>query len=230
MYMFLNFSTQWNSIRRRNQRWKVALEQGAWISLHFHSSLLSKKGAWHKQIQEKKGSDFPSPRTTNSVWLILGLQYSIDNPRLSRVQLCKNYVKQVCLLWWLNKFLVPMIPLRTNFDTQLTVISHRRRKWFSSSAGLLFRSEFSDRQHDMGFGNKSIMFLHFPRKFRAGQLALLWISFDFRNVIFQPVVFSFVGAKYKWKIMRDHCKLSFPQPLASPASAYYSDSLVFSWL
>ena len=36
-YMFLNFSTQWNSIGRRNRRWKVALKQGAWVSLHFHS-------------------------------------------------------------------------------------------------------------------------------------------------------------------------------------------------
>ena len=37
-YMFLTFSTQWNSIGRRNRRWKAALEPGAWISLHFHSS------------------------------------------------------------------------------------------------------------------------------------------------------------------------------------------------
>ena len=37
-YMFLTFSTQWNSTGRRNRRWKAALEPGAWISLHFHSS------------------------------------------------------------------------------------------------------------------------------------------------------------------------------------------------
>ena len=37
-YMFLTFSTQWNSIGWRNRRWKAALEPGAWISLHFHSS------------------------------------------------------------------------------------------------------------------------------------------------------------------------------------------------
>ena len=36
--MFLTFSTQWNSIGRRNRRWKAALEPGAWIALHFHSS------------------------------------------------------------------------------------------------------------------------------------------------------------------------------------------------
>ena len=37
-YMFLIFTTQWNSIGRRNRRWKAALEPGVWISLHFHSS------------------------------------------------------------------------------------------------------------------------------------------------------------------------------------------------
>ena len=37
-YMFLNFSTQWNSMGRRNRRWKAALKPGARIPLHFHSS------------------------------------------------------------------------------------------------------------------------------------------------------------------------------------------------
>ena len=41
-----------------------------------------------------------------------------------------------------------MIPLITKFDTQMTVISHRRKERFSSSAGLLLRSEFSDRRHN----------------------------------------------------------------------------------
>ena len=88
-------------------------------------------------------------------------------------------------------------PLRTKFDTQTTVISHRRRKQFSSSAGLLFRSEFSDRQSNAGFGDKSIVFQHFPRKFRTGQPGLLSIDLDFRNVIFHPMEFPFVWAKYK---------------------------------
>ena len=35
---FWIFSTQWNSIGRRNRRWKAALEPGAWISLHSDSS------------------------------------------------------------------------------------------------------------------------------------------------------------------------------------------------
>ena len=93
-----------------------------------------------------------------------------------------------------------MIPLRTKFDTQTTVNSHRRRKRFSSSAGLLFRSEFSDRRHNTGFGDKSIVFLRLPRKFRAGQLSLLSINFDIRNVIFQPMVSPFVWAKQQLKI------------------------------
>ena len=47
------------------------------------------------------------------------------------------------------------------------------------------------------FGEKSIVFLHFPPKFRAGRLGLLSINFNFRNVIFKPMVFPFVWAKYK---------------------------------
>ena len=59
------------------------------------------------------------------------------------------------------------------------------------------------------------------------QLSLLSINFDFRNVIFQPMVFPFVWAKYKWNFMRDGCKLSFPWPLAaSPLDRAFSrDSL-----
>ena len=56
-----------------------------------------------------KGFHFPSTRTTNSVRLILGLQYS----------LCKNYIKRARLLWGLKQVLgTNLIPLRTKFDTQ----------------------------------------------------------------------------------------------------------------
>ena len=65
------------------------------------------------------------------------------------------------------------------------------------------------------FGDKSIVFLHLPRKFRADQLGLLSINFAFRDVIFQHMVFPFVWAKYKWKFMRDRCKLSLTRPLAA---------------
>ena len=65
---------------------------------------------------------------------------------------------------------------------------------------------------------------------RSGcQLGLLSINFDFRNVIFQPMVFPFVWAKYKWNFMRDRCKLSFPLPLtASPLARAFSRDLLHS--
>ena len=100
-------------------------------------------------------------------------------------------LKRARLYWRLKQVLGSnMIPVRTKFDTQTTVVSHRRRKQFSSSAGLLFRSEFSDRQ------------------------STLWY------LIFHPMEFPFVWAKYKWKFMRDRCKLSFPQPFAASPLAH----------
>ena len=83
-----------------------------------------------------------------------------------------------------------MIPLRTKFDTQTTVLLQKEKAIFFLCR-LLFRSEFSDRRHNTGFDDKSIRFLHFPLKFRVGQLSLL-TNFDFRNVIFQPMVIPFV--------------------------------------
>ena len=52
-------------------------------------------------------------------------------------------------------------------------------------------------------------------------------NFDFRNIIFQPMVFPFLWAKYKWKFVRDGCKLSFRRPLAASllARAFSQDSL-----
>ena len=48
---------------------------------------------------------------------------------------------------------------------------------------------------------------------RSGcQLGLFSINFDFRNVIFKPMVFPFVWAKYKWKFVRGRCKLPFLCP------------------
>ena len=103
-------------------------------------------------------------------------------------------LKRARLYWGLKQVLGSnMIPVRTKFDTQTTVISHRRRKQFSSSAGLLFRSEFSDRQSNTCFGDKSIVFQHFPRKFRTGQLGMLTINLDFRNVIFSQWNFPSSG-------------------------------------
>ena len=159
-------------------------ENSAWITLHFHSSLsLSRLSELdtNEYNSVMKGFHFPSTTTTNSIQLILGSQYS----------LYENYNKRARLLWGLKQVLGSnMIPVRTKFDAQTTVVSHRRRKQFSSSAGLLFRSEFSDRQ------------------------STLWY------LIFHPMEFPFVWAKYKWKFMRDRCKLSFPQPFAASPLAH----------
>ena len=47
-YMFLNFSTQLNSIGRRNRYWKTALES----LFNFHFPVFrTKQGAWHKRIR-----------------------------------------------------------------------------------------------------------------------------------------------------------------------------------
>ena len=90
-------------------------------------------------------------------------------------------------------------------------------------------TEISDRRHNTGFGDKSIVFLHFPRTVRVGQSGLLSVNFDFRNIIFRPMVFLFVWAKYKWKFMRDCCKLSFPRPLvASPLARAFSRGSLWS--
>ena len=192
---------------------KKTLEDSAWNLFNFTLLIFRiKQDAWHKRIQLKRGSDFPSTRTTNTVRLILGLQYSIGNPTLHTYSFARIASNEPVYFEGWNKFLVPIwSPWEPNL-THRRQLCYRRRKRFSSSTGLLFRSEFSDRRHNTGFGDKSIVFLHFPLKFRVGQLSLLSINFDFRNVIFQPMVIPTVWAKYKWKIMRDRCKLSFPRP------------------
>ena len=200
MYMFLNFSTQWNSIRWRNRRWKVKHLNPALESLFTFTLLVfrTKKGAWHKRIQLMKGSDFPSPRTTNSVRLILSSQYSIGNPRLSHVQFCKNYIKRVHLLWWLNKFLVPM--------------------WSPWEPILTHRWQLSLTEGESDFPPLPVFFFGVS----SAIAHIIWVlvirvsCFYISHKNFQPVVFSFVWAKYKWKFMRDRCKLSFPRPLAPP--------------
>ena len=69
----------------------------------------TKQGAWHKRIQLMKGFHFPSTRTTNSIWLILGSQYS----------LYENYIKRARLLWGLKQVLgTNLIPLRTKLVKQ----------------------------------------------------------------------------------------------------------------
>ena len=89
---------------------------------------------------------------TNSVRPILVSQYSIGNPSLSHVQFRKNHIKRARLLWgWKTSSQFQYNTLRTKFDTQTTVLSHRRRKRFSSSAGLLIRvsSAITNRTQDL---------------------------------------------------------------------------------
>ena len=89
---------------------------------------------------------------TNSVRPILVSQYSIGNPSLSHVQFRKNHIKRARLFWgWKTSSQFQYNTLRTKFDTQTTVISHRRRKRFSSSAGLLIRvsSAITNRTQDL---------------------------------------------------------------------------------
>ena len=193
MYLFLSFPAQWTSIGRGNRRWKAALQ-----SLFARITVLVveiNQGAWNKGKQLMKVSDLPSTGTTHSIRLILAIFYWQAN---TFTQLCQNNTKRALLLWGLKQVLGSnMTGLRSKFDfkwttTQTTVVSHRRRKRFSSSATFLFWSELITQV----FGKKSIVFLHFPRKFRVGRLGLLSLNFNFRNVIFQPMVFPFVWVKY----------------------------------
>ena len=210
---------------RAKGSWKTALESGAWLSLHFLTLLVfrTEQGAWLKRDQYNW-----------SRVLIFLSQELQTRPDLSSA---RNILSLHHTSAWLKQLLGSnMIPLRTKFDTETTVISHRikEREWerFSSPACLLLRSEFTefcDRQHNTGVGDKNIVFLHLPRKFRAGNLGLLSINFDFRNVILQPMVVSSVWAKYKWKFMRDLFKLFFPRPLAASPLAFpvYRDKILF---
>ena len=62
-----------------------------------------------------------STRTTNSVRSILGSQYSISNPTLSHVQLFENHIKRARLLFFWNKF---SVPIWSPWEPNLT---HRRQ-------------------------------------------------------------------------------------------------------
>ena len=102
---------------------------GTFILLLFRN----KQGAWHKGTQLMKGFDFPFTTTKNWQWSNT-FYWQWSNTFTSTVFKRENPIKR--LLWGLKQVLGSnLIPLRTNFDTQTTVISHRRRKRFSSSAG-----------------------------------------------------------------------------------------------
>ena len=144
MNMFLSFSTQWNSIGRRNRRWRHRLK-GAWISLQTFTLLvfrtkLTRRLTLTKSIQLMEGSDFPS----TSQKYKLGPTY----PRLAIFYRHSNSFTRTAFRELslhqksprLKQFLGSnMIPLRTKFDTQMTVISHEERAMF-----FLCRSSFSE--------------------------------------------------------------------------------------
>ena len=173
-----------------------------------------------------KGSYFPSIRTTNLVQPILGSQYSIGN---TVTALRESYQTIPSALRAETSSRVQFDPPENqNWLTNDSYLSQKEKAIFFLCRSS-FRSEFSDCRNNTGFGHKNVMYLHYPRKVRAGQRGLLSINFDFRNVIFQPMVFPFVWAKYKWKFMRDRCKLSFPRPLAAlPLARAFSHGLLRS--
>ena len=147
---------------QRNQRWKAALE-----SLFTFTLLVfrTKQGPWHKRIHVMKGSDFPSTRRletrsdlSSARNILLAIHHFHTN---SFARITSN--EPVCFEGW-NKFSVPIwYP-----ENQIWHTDNGRRKRCSSSAGLPFRvsSVITDRK--TGFGDKSIMFLHFHENLGLG--------------------------------------------------------------
>ena len=86
-YMFLNFYSQLNSVGRRNRCWKAALEPGAWISRHFHSSRLQKL---NKALNT---NDY-------NWWSMKGSDY----PFHKNYKLCPTYPRLAIFYWQLKHF------------------------------------------------------------------------------------------------------------------------------
>ena len=137
-----------------------------------------------------KGFDFLSTRTTNSVRLIVGSQNSI-----LEIEHFHTYSFQMRESHQTSPSALRAEPI---FGSSL-IDSHLPQKETAIFVlcRFFFRSDFSDRRHNTGFRDKSIVFLHFSRKLRGSQPGLFSVNFDFRNDIFQPMVFPFVWAKYK---------------------------------
>ena len=165
--MFLNFSTQWNSIGQRNQCWKAALESLSSSSLFSFSEL--NKALWHKRIHLMKGSDFPSTKqleTRSNLFMARNILLAIHHfHTYSFSRITSN--EPVCFEGW-NKFSVRIImrPWEPN-------LTHRhslslRRKQFSSSAGLLLGVSLAITDRTRGFGDKSNVLLHFCENLGLG--------------------------------------------------------------
>ena len=119
-----------------------------------------------------KGFHFPPTRTTNSIRLILGSQYSVY----------ESYIKRACLLWGLKQvFGTNLIPLRTKFDTQTKRVPAWpviNQLWFPerhfSANGISLRLG----EVQMKFYERSLQALLFsaPRGFTACSRALARLS------------------------------------------------------
>ena len=186
LYMFLNFLF--------NHAKKLTLEGSAWsgrfnlssLSLFSFSELNKALDTNYKQVQLMKGSNFPSTRTTNSVQLILGWQYSMAIQHFymySFLRITSN--EPICFEGW-NKFSVPI--------------------WSPWEPILTCRGQLSLTEGESDFFHLPVFFFgvssawtqwsptQHPQKLGTAQLGLLSNSFYFWNVIFQPMVFPFVYA------------------------------------
>ena len=154
--MFLNFSTQWNSIMQSNRCWKAALE-----SLFTFTPLIfrTKQGPWHKRIHLMKGSDFPSTKqleTQSDLSLARNILLAIHHfHTYSFARITSN--EPICFEGW-NKFSVPIWNLENQiWHTDNSYLSQKEKaifflRWSS------FQSEFSNHRQHMGFGDKSNVF------------------------------------------------------------------------
>ena len=130
-----------------------------------------------------KGFHFPSTRTTNSIRLILGSQYS----------LYENYIG-----YRNDRFFSLTNPYILNVTQQCRcspMLIFRACATCDQTSPSALRAETSSRYQSDTPEKPNLTYR------RSGcQLSLLSINFDFRNVIFQPMVFPFVCVKYKWNL------------------------------
>ena len=164
MYLFLNFPAQWTSIGRGNRRWRQRLNLSSLESLFSLSELIkvleTKENNWWRFL-----IFLPQELHSRSD---LSSQYFTGKPTLSH-SFARITPKGPSALRAETSSRFHMTGLRSKFDfkwttTQTTVVSHRRRKRFSSSADFLFRSELRDRRHNTGFWRKEHRVSTFPAK------------------------------------------------------------------
>ena len=155
-----------------NRAKKPTLEGSAWISL-FNFTLLifrTKQGPWHKRIHLMKGSDFPSTKqleTRSDLSMARNILLAIHHfHTYSFKRITSN--EPVCFEGW-KKFSVPIwYPENQIWHTDNTYLSQKDKAIFFLCWSS-FRSEFSNHRQNTGFGDKSIVFLHFRENLGLGQ-------------------------------------------------------------